>query len=292
MPTKLANAWGINSAQLSSSVSQQFKQFEEVLTHPLFVGLFCMMLSHSAINSANEKLFIEENKTNYTFDLKEPITLDHINFLIKVIEFGLEINIKDRKDDVSPNMLGNIRTIFCYLAAAYQMTNIKKMDYLLRYIKKYHGVKISEQEEYILKNNLGIMFINGENQIDWTHKNIAEVGLGILISEDEKFRNYLINKHGYIFGGKNAYGVSIWSEAALMSTIFQAINNYDSDDSEAMYMTLREIIPVMSKRHLNQTYRMFGIKQGCLLKKINYKDNNFTFTAQGGTKTKRNLLKS
>ena len=50
MPTKLANAWGMNSDQLSLSAANLYKQYETVLTHPLFVGFFCMLLSHDALH--------------------------------------------------------------------------------------------------------------------------------------------------------------------------------------------------------------------------------------------------
>ena len=67
-------------------MQEKFEQYEAVLTHPLFVGLFC-------------RLLIEDRLENIKHDIKEMdmkleggMELHHINFY--VIDIGLEISVK------------------------------------------------------------------------------------------------------------------------------------------------------------------------------------------------------
>ena len=113
MPRKLANAWGIGGDNIAYQVQEKFEQYEAVLTHPLFVGLFC-------------RLLIEDRLENIKHDIKEMdmkleggMELHHINFLTQVIDIGLEISVKERSENaVDESRLNKLRTAFCHMAVA------------------------------------------------------------------------------------------------------------------------------------------------------------------------------
>ena len=113
MPAKLAKAWGMNSDQLSLSAANLYKQYETVLTHPLFVGFFCMLLSHDALHPSNSSNpYLKKSKRKEEAD--STVSLQHVAFLKRVIEFGLEINVKERQS-ISEDEIARIRKLFCYI---------------------------------------------------------------------------------------------------------------------------------------------------------------------------------
>ena len=288
MPTKLANAWGINSDQLSAAVSEQFNSYQEVLSHPLFIGLFCMLLNHKSLplNPKNHfPSFNVNKKPTRVTNLHAPLTLPHISFLTQVIDFGLRININERKD-VSEKIVNRIRKIFCYVAATYQRTGLKNIDQIFAFIEKFHDVSVTEEEKKIMKNNLGIIFINDEHQIQWTHPNIAEVAMGLLISEDKKFREYLTSKQGSLFGN------GLWSEALFMTVIFEDLKDYANDENdESLSNIISEIIPKLGSREMWQTLNMFDLRAtNCGFSNITYDGKAFTFVAYADTPEKIFIL--
>lgn len=205
MPTKLANAWGMNSDQISHTVASEFEQFRNVLTHPLFVGLFCMLKSEGAELSV---LDIELNS-------EDRISIHHVSFLKQVIDFGLKINIKDRKV-ISEEEQTTIRRAFCYIAAIHLTMGINNLDNILTIMEKLHGVRLSEKHRLILAENLGVMFVNGEYEIEWTHKTLPEVAMGLLANEDEAFSEYMDQTYLFgIFGREFEY----WTECLFLTLI-------------------------------------------------------------------------
>ena len=143
MPTKLANAWGMNSDQLSLSAANLYKQYETVLTHPLFVGFFCMLLSHNALHPSDSKNpYLKQSKSKEKEEADSTVSLQHVAFLKRVIEFGLEINVKERQS-ISEDEIARIRKLFCYIAATFITTGLSNLENILKYIAKYHNIKPS-----------------------------------------------------------------------------------------------------------------------------------------------------
>ena len=134
MPTKLANAWGMNSDQISHTVALEFEAFKNVLTHPLFVGLFCMLKSEGAELTV---LDIELNS-------EDRMSIHHVSFLKQVIKFGLRINIKDRKP-ISDEDAEVIRKAFLYISAVHLTMGINNLDNILSIMEKLHGFKIKSK---------------------------------------------------------------------------------------------------------------------------------------------------
>ena len=253
MPTKLANAWGLDSDQISHTAAIQFKQYEEVLTHPLFVGFFCMLLSHDALSSTDEaNPFLQKTESDkQPIQLEGSISLQHVVFLKKVIKFGLEINIEER-EGVNESEVDRIRKIFCYIAATFLTTGLSNLNHILRFITKYHDLEISDKEKKILNENLGVMFVNGEKEIEWTHKTLPEIATGLLILEDEEYKQYLIQDYGSVFG----FLGSLWSECLLMTLIQDDLVNFDSKEK---FKTLKNLFPKMGVQPLERTLNMFGV---------------------------------
>ena len=278
MPTKLANAWGLDSDQISHSAAIQFKQYEEVLTHPLFVGFFCMLLSHDALSSTDEAnpFFQKTESEKQPIQLEGSISLQHVVFLKKVIKFGLEINIEER-EGVNENEVDRIRKIFCYIAATSLTTGLSNLNNMLRFITKYHNLEISDKEEKILNENLGVMFVNGEKEIEWTHKTLPEIATGLLILEDEEYKQYLIQDYGSVFG----FLGSLWSECLLMTLIQDDLVNFDSKEK---FKTLKNLFPKMGVGPLERTLNMFGVT-GEHITQIEYRTDQTYYSEIEGSPT-------
>ena len=189
MPTKLANAWGTESGKIEFYVSKYWREYENVLTTPLFVGLFCMLISHNEIQAEESSIKIRQvNRLKRRLVGEKDVTMPHVQFLTKVINFGLEKNIIDRVE-LTPNInLAKVKRVFLHVAATFKIFQLKSIDSILKYIERMHDIVLNDIELKIFRENLGVMFVNSENEIQWTHGTLPEVALGMLISEDSEFR--------------------------------------------------------------------------------------------------------
>lgn len=282
MPTKLANAWGMNSDQLSLSAANLYKQYETVLTHPLFVGFFCMLLSHDALPPTDSNNpYLKQSKSNKKRDSDATVSLQHVAFLKRVIEFGLEINVKERQS-ISEDELARIRKLFCYIAATFITTGLSNLENILKYIAKYHDVSPSNREKQILNENLGVMFVNSERDIDWTHKTLPEVATGLLILEEPDYKKYLTNKHGSLFGRNG----ELWSECLLMTLIQDDLQNFGEDKP---FTILKGLFSSMGKDALLRTLDMFSIVNGKILN-VQYSKGLYKYETKTKQKTQLPII--
>jgi len=283
MPTKLANAWGMNSDQLSLSAANLYQEYETVLTHPLFVGFFCMLLSHDALHpSDSNNPYLKQSKSNEKDGSDSTVSLQHVAFLKRVIEFGLEINVKERQS-ISEDEIARIRKLFCYIAATYITTGLSNLENILKYVAKYHDISPSAREKQILNDNLGVMFVNSEKDIDWTHKTLPEVATGLLILEEPDYKKYLIREYGSIFGRNG----DLWSECLLMTLIQE-----DLEDSTGQpFVVLSGLFDSMGNRSLVRTLNMFG-GNGGHLRDIRYEDGSYTFKVTNTTVFRKTIIEA
>ncbi|DAC17783.1 MAG TPA: hypothetical protein D7I06_02700, partial [Candidatus Poseidoniales archaeon] len=265
MPTKLANAWGINSDQLAHSAMVQFKDYEAVLTHPLFVGFFCMLLEANALTP------LEEYKKRIHLD--GPISLQHVIFLRKVIEFGLGPTIKERSE-VTESEMEKIKRVFFFIASTYLTTNLTNMVHILSFIKKYHNIELTSKEKTILNEHLGVMFVNGEREIEWTHKTLPEVAAGLIIKDDEDYKQFLRKNYGSVFGNKGA----LWSECLLMTVIQDDLEELNEAEP---FQTLKTLFPTMGKQALKRTLDMFGVEDKNYITNIRKIEQFYHFSPTG-----------
>ena len=252
MPTKLANAWGMNSDQISHSVATEYDHFKKVLTHPLFVGLYCMLKSKG----------VDLDVLDFEFESADGISVHHIAFLKQVIDFGLNINIGDRKS-ITDKTLQKIRKAFCYLASIHLTMGLTKLQDIFVIMEKLHSFTLTEDERVILSENLGIMFVNGENEIEWTHKTLPEVAMGLLISEDDDFLEFLRDTHGDLFGWNDEF----WTECLFLTLIDDELMLIN-DSLESVEMVLKkETMPIlkhlfdsMESRTIKKSLSLLGIR--------------------------------
>lgn len=183
MPRRLANAWGINSDRMELDFVNVIDNYKEVLTHPLFVGLFCLML-HSNILSESVKQTRTTNNESRQISIGK-YTLAHVEFLNKVIEIGLEVNIKDRRT-ITAESMENIRNVFHIIAGLYEFNRMRSLDEILNTIEDNFSLKLNEQEQNIIRNNLGLLFV-GKNNLEWTHKTLREVACAKLMNTNKMF---------------------------------------------------------------------------------------------------------
>ena len=286
MPAKLAKAWGMNSDQLSLSAANLYKQYETVLTHPLFVGFFCMLLSHDALHPSNSSNpYLKKSKKKEEAD--STVSLQHVAFLKRVIEFGLEINVKERQS-ISEDEIARIRKLFCYIAATYITTGLSNLENILKYVAKYHDISPSTREKQILNDNLGVMFVNSEREIDWTHKTLPEVATGLLILENPDYKDYLVNEFGSIFGRDG----ELWSECLLITLIQDDLESKKSGHQNT-FKILESLFPSMGKSALQRTLDMFDLGGGYLTNIQKSNDQRYTYSiSQNVGKKKKPILKA
>ncbi len=283
MPTKLANAWGMNSDQLSLSAANLYKQYETVLTHPLFVGFFCMLLSHDALHpSDSNNPYLKQSKSKKNEEADSTVSLQHVAFLKRVIEFGLEINVKERQS-ISEDEIARIRKLFCYIAATYITTGLSNLENILKYIAKYHDISPSAREKQILNDNLGVMFVNSEKDIDWTHKTLPEVATGLLILEEPDYKKYLIQEYGSIFGRNG----DLWSECLLITLIQEDLE----DSNNQPFIVLSGLFDSMGKNPLTRTLDMFGI-DGAHLRDIRFENGAFSYKITNSSNNRKPVIEA
>ena len=177
MPKKLANAWGIRQETLLHRSRSVFEDYREILTHPLFVGFFCMLLEKGALGRTKSS----ENFSSISIGSTK---LVHVDFLQQVIEHGLEITISDR--NIMEHLdLPEIKNIFQHIALASMMLykNVTFSD-MWFYLEKYHDIKTTPEVRRIIRENLGVMYAGGsdDNEIKWTHETIKEIAAAELVA--------------------------------------------------------------------------------------------------------------
>ena len=283
MPTKLANAWGMNSDQLSLSAANLYQEYETVLTHPLFVGFFCMLLSHDALHpSDSDNPYLKQSKSKKKEEADSTVSLQHVAFLKRVIEFGLEINVKERQS-ISEDEIARIRKLFCYIAATYITTGLSNLENILKYVAKYHDISPSFREKQILNDNLGVMFVNSEKDIDWTHKTLPEVATGLLILEEPGYKKYLIREYGSIFGRNG----DLWSECLLITLIQEDLE----DSNNQPFVVLSGLFDSMGKNPLTRTLDMFGI-DGAHLRDIRFENGVFSYRITNSQNNRKPIIEA
>jgi DNA replication protein DnaC len=177
MPKKLANAWGIRQETLLHKSRFVLKDYEEILTHPLFVGFFCMLLEKGALDWTKAS----ENFSSISIGSTK---LVHVDFLQKVIEHGLEITISDR-NEVGDLDLSEIKNIFQHIALA-SMMRLKSVTFsdMWYSLERHFEIKITPEVRRIIRENLGVMYAGGsdDSEIKWTHETIKEIAAAELIA--------------------------------------------------------------------------------------------------------------
>ena len=104
-------AWEIDGMDVEVEW-KEYDEYSKVLTHPLFVGFFAMLVRENQI----EKATISEQSGNQKQkDVKiNDYTFNHLVFLESVIDLGIEKALTDRDYDVSTKRMKEIFKAVAY----------------------------------------------------------------------------------------------------------------------------------------------------------------------------------
>ena len=188
MPRKLADAWGMNADLMQFEFDEFLPSYEKVLTHPLFVGLFCLLMSNGNIvhKKKSDSKFSEELTMN-------GYNLAHIEFLDKVIEIGLDINIDDRVKDLTKSSKEKIKHAFILICGLHEFNRIFNLNKAIQVLRESFSIDLQQEEVKVIRENLGLLFV-GEENIQFTHKTIKETACAKLLLENQTFYDILKSK--------------------------------------------------------------------------------------------------
>jgi len=178
MPTKLALAWGQNEDIMQWGFDHYLEQYEPVLTHPVFVGLFCRLMSEGKLDVQvfSNHPFKDESLGNYTGK--------HIQFYQYVIDIGLSMLIRKRHK-ITTQEADKYKRAFGLIAWYYTYESMDNFDEIYAHLQIYHGVEFEPYQREILKHDLTLLYAAGERVKD-IHLQVFETAVGqILCSEPE-----------------------------------------------------------------------------------------------------------
>ena len=214
MPKKLSDAWGINRDMLTIPTNLYFDKYQSVLSHPLYVGWFCFLLR-------NNKLQVAEQPDIEIMQGNSALNELHIAFLKQVIEVGIEISIAEKyPTKIDEFDQGKILDLFCLIAANYFTMNTQNLDVILTRIQRVHPtIRISKLEDDFIRNNMGLLFVNDEHALEFTHETLPEVALGIIF-ESERFADEYLPKSAEESGlmhRRDLINSSAWSQCIVLT---------------------------------------------------------------------------
>ena len=258
MPKKLSDAWGINRDMLTIPTNLYFDKYQSVLSHPLYVGWFCFLLR-------NNKLQVTEQPDIEIMQGDSALNELHIAFLKQVIEVGIEISIAEkyptRMDEFDQ---GNILDLFCLIAANYFTMSTQNLDVILTRIQRVHpAIQISELEEDFIRNNMGLLFVNDEHALEFTHETLPEVALGIIF-EDERFANEYLPKSAEEAGlmhRRDLINSSAWSQCIVLT---RAVLQRDKN-GKTLKACIIDLLPSVPGPFIEQTIGMLTTNNGPII---------------------------
>ena len=240
MPMRLANAWGIEQEALLDNSSTIIKEYREVLINPLFVGYFCMLLE-------NEQLNPTRTMENFSSISIGGIKLIHVDFLQKVMKYGLEITIAER-NVVKHLDLDQITKIFYHIALT---TLLSKRESTFAKIWKdleiNWGIKTSPEVRRIIRENLGVMYAAGpdENEIIWSHKTFQEIAAAVLIASWGSKNSWSQNGHP-LHGSRFLRRHNGHLSHDLLTTAFSIAYMNEINDKNKPDNIERDLLPTMA----------------------------------------------
>lgn len=167
VPDLLCAAWGI-SDQLAEKYRNLFKQYESVLTHPMYVGWFCFLLLEGKIDDDGNEMYQEERLLR-----SKPHML-----LKKIIESGISKALQ-RKDSELLNQMDYSVEIFskkvkAFISLVHHLGNENPGDIFALMEEKF-GINCSDIERNSILNDCSLLYMTGMGRIDWTHFTVPEI---------------------------------------------------------------------------------------------------------------------
>ena len=258
MPKKLSDAWGINRDMLTIPTNLYFDNYQAVLSHPLFVGWFCFLLR-------NNKLQVAEQPNIEIMQGNSALNELHIAFLKQVIEVGIEISIAEKyPTKIDEFDQAKILDLFCLIAANYFTMNTQNLDVILTRIQRVHPtIRITKLEEDFVRNNMGLLFVNDEHALEFTHETLPEVALGIIF-EDERFADEYLPKSAEESGlmrRRDLINSSAWSQCIVLTRAVLRKNRGEG----TLKSCIIDLLPSVPGPFIEQTIGMLTVNEGPII---------------------------
>ena len=259
MPKKLSDAWGINRDMLTIPTNLYFDKYQSVLSHPLYVGWFCFLLRNNKLQVA-EQPDIEIMKGNSALNEL------HIAFLEQVIEVGIEISIAEKyPTKIDEFNQEKIFDLFCLIAANYFTMNTQNLDVILTRIQRVHPtIQITEDEDDFIRNNMGLLFVNDEHALEFTHETLPEVALGIIF-EHERFADEYLPKSAEESGlmhRRDLINSSAWSQCIVLT---RAVLQKRDESEKTLKDCIIDLLPSVPGPFIEQTIGMLTTNNGPII---------------------------
>ena len=254
MPKKLSDAWGINREMLTISTNLLFEKYQNVLSHPLFVGWFCFLLRNNKV-PITEQVSVEIKQENSVLNEL------HILFLREVIETGIDISIKEKYPDASERFdRKKIFDFFCLIAANYFTMNSQNLEIILTRIKRLHKLELDSHEQEFVSSNMGLLFVNDEHTLEFTHETLPEVALGIILEDQKYAEKYLpssVETSG-LMHRRELINSSAWSECIVLTRALER----GKVNGKSIKENIIDLLPSLPGPFIEKTISMLTSNQG------------------------------
>ena len=167
MPTKLLNAWGLDDHFTSNEIKLKFSAYEKVLTHPVFVGIFCLMVQRG--EEVVDPMQLDDGKM---LKFRSEITSLHVRFIDRVTKLGIELALERYKIKDTERY----HDIFKAVAWTYHVTNEKNLNSIVEIMSLLGIIEIDRKELEPIKHGMGLLYSTDGESIEWVHKTLYEVG--------------------------------------------------------------------------------------------------------------------
>lgn len=181
MPEKLLIAWGVDDYYTNHQIKLQFASYKDILTHPVFVGIFSLMVHRG--DKVVDPTSLDGGKL---VKLRSSITNHHIRFIEKVIYLGIELAL-ERFEGAETERFVNI---FTAIAWAYLVSNEGDLDSNIQILKLLDIIEITPDEINIIKKGIGLLYSTDGETLDWVHKTIIEVGAAQFVHRSPQHIHY------------------------------------------------------------------------------------------------------
>lgn len=254
MPKKLSDAWGINREMLTISTNLLFEKYQNVLSHPLFVGWFCFLLRNNKV-PITEQVSVEIKQENSVLNEL------HILFLREVIETGIDISIKEKYPNASERFdRKKIFDFFCLIAANYFTMNSQNLEIILTRIKRLHKLELDSHEQEFVSSNMGLLFVNDERTLEFTHETLPEVALGIILEDQRYAEKYLpssVETSG-LMHRRELINSSAWSECIVLTRALER----GKMNGKSIKENIIDLLPSLPGPFIEKTISMLTSNQG------------------------------
>ena len=254
MPQKLCDAWGITRNPIIFSSDKLFDKYKQVLTHPLFVGWFCMLISENRLKEYKPEFEAD-------FDITLQIMPIHVEFLTTIIKEGIKLRLEDPTKPGSIEDFEKVYDILLLIAGNSIKLRTKNLDVILSRIKAVHDIEIEDELYKVIRENLGVAYEIG-SEIEWTHKTIPEVAFAILLSHHKYSRYYQnINEWNITTIIARSMQQAKDNKSTIVSELVSLIGEYHARDINTMLGIFRKSASEISELDPTDCHLLYSKKQ-------------------------------